>query len=72
MNEPKEIISALLAQAESDKDFQEWKKQHPTTPEEKAMTKEERIQHIINLMIELGFIDINEDDTETEDSETAV
>ena len=41
MNEPKEIISALLAQAESDKDFQKWKKQHPTTPVEKAMTKEE-------------------------------
>ena len=61
MNEPKEIISALLAQAESDKDFQKWKKQHPTTPEEKAMTKEEKIQHIINLMIKLGFIDINED-----------
>lgn len=72
MNEPKEIISALLAQAESDKDFQKWKKQHSITPEEKAMTKEEKIQHIINLMIKLGFIDINEDDTETEDSETAV
>ena len=72
MSTPKEIIETLLKMAENDKDFIEWKKQNPIDTTARTMTKEERTQYIIEMLIELGFININEDDTETEDSETAV
>lgn len=54
-----ELITNLLKMAKEDKDFQKWKTEHPEICEKtKAMTREEKIEHIISLMEELGLIKI--------------
>lgn len=55
------LISDLLKRADEDTEFKAWKASHPEKDTEfEAMTREEKIDHIIDLLGQLGLVEAEE------------
>ena len=55
------LISDLLKRADEDTEFKAWKASHPEKDTEfEAMTREEKIDHIIDLLGQLGLVEAKE------------